>query len=186
MKQIRNSIMRGASGALGDELVFRQRAGKTVISLPAVAREYTPSTEQLEVRNKFLEASRYAKTVLADPALKEAYAAKSPLGTSAFNTALADFFKAPVIVSVDTGNYNGSAGGTIAVMATDDFKVSSVRISIIDADGAILEEGFAVAGAPGSDLWTYTTLNSVDIAGAKVSVQTYDLPGNVTIQETAL
>ncbi len=34
MKQVRNSIMRGASGSLGDELVFWQRAGKTVVSNP--------------------------------------------------------------------------------------------------------------------------------------------------------
>ncbi|GEP94969.1 hypothetical protein [Chitinophaga cymbidii] len=186
MKQTRNSIMRGTSGALGDELVFRQRAGKTVISLPPIVKAYPPTTGQLEVRNKFLEACRYAKTVLANPALKEAYAAKSPAGTSAYNTATADFFRAPVILSVDTGNYNGSAGGTILVLATDDFKVQSVRVSVIDADGEILEEGLAVAGASGTDLWTYTALNSVDITGAKVSVQAHDLPGNVTTQETEL
>lgn len=186
MKQNRNSIMRGASGALGEELVFRQRAGKTVISLPPVVKVYAPTTDQQEIRNKFLEASRYAKTVLANPALKEAYTSKSAAGTSAYNTAIADFFKVPVIVAVDPGNYNGAAGGTILVQATDDFKVQSVQVSILDADDEVLEEGLAVAVAETADLWTYTALNSVTITGAKLKVQARDLPGNVTTQEITL
>lgn len=178
--------MRGASGALGEELVFRQRAGKTVISLPPIVKVYAPTTDQLEVRNKFLEASRYAKTVIANPALKEAYTSKSVAGTSAYNTAIADFFRAPVIVATDAGNYNGAAGGTILVQATDDFKVQSVQVSILDANDEVLEEGFATASADSPDLWTYTALSSVSITGAKLKVQARDLPGNVTTQEITL
>lgn len=64
MRQKRNSIMKGASGALGDELVFRQRAGKTVISLPAVLGPDDPTDEQLGIRERFRNAIRYAKMVL--------------------------------------------------------------------------------------------------------------------------
>lgn len=85
--------MRGASGALGDELVFKQRAGKTVISLPQPPRIDNPTNAQLAVRSKFREAERYAKAVIADPVLKATYLARAEAGVSAYNMAISDFLR---------------------------------------------------------------------------------------------
>ncbi|HEY1202163.1 MAG TPA: hypothetical protein VGE79_14320, partial [Niastella sp.] len=73
MRQSKNSIMRGASGALGDELVFRQRAGKTVISVPAARIIDRRTKEQLLYREKFRQAVTYARKVVADPVQKALY-----------------------------------------------------------------------------------------------------------------
>lgn len=179
--------MRGSSGSLGEELVFRQRAGKTVVSLPPAPREDNPTADQLEIRSKFQEASRYAKTAIANPALKAAYRLKAELGTSAYNVAFADFFRAPVILKVDPTNYTGSPGSVILIEATDDFKVQSVQVSIINAAGDVLEAGNAVANPESADFWTYTaTTSNPDGASGIVKVQVSDLPGNVTTQELSL
>ena len=185
MKQRRNSIMRGMSGALGEELVFRQRAGKTVVSLPPISREDDPTDKQQEVRTKFQEATRYAKTALANPDLKAAYKAKSPLGASAYNTAFADYFRAPEILNVDITGYNGIVGDTIHVIATDDFKVKAVQVTILDGAGAILETGAAVADAENDDSWVYTiTVSNPD--GYLDKVEASDLPGNKTVKDQNL
>jgi hypothetical protein len=185
MKQTRNSIIRGTSGALGEELVFRQRAGKTVMSLPAIPREDNPTNKQVGIRGKFKDANRYAKMVLEDPALKAAYKAKAPLGTSAQNLALADFFKAPEILDIDLSSYTGAIGSTILIEATDDFKVKSVQVSIISGSGEVMETGAAVVNPGSGDFWTYTATTGSDGA-AMVKVDVSDLPGNVTTQELSL
>jgi hypothetical protein len=184
MRQKRNSIMKGASGALGDELVFRQRAGKTVISLPAVLGPDDPTDEQLGIRERFRNAIRYAKMVLADPALKEMYQARVTPGVSAYNLAFADHFKSPVITGIDLSNYSGSPGNTIRIGATDDFKVEAVQVSIFNAAGTVVEEGAAVVSPETGDVWIYTaTAANATLAGGKVTVKASDRPGNVTTQE---
>jgi len=187
MKQKNNRVMRGASGALGDELVFRQRAGKTVISVPPLPRLDNPTEDQKAVRIKFEAATRYAKTAIEDADLKAAYAAKAKRGVSAYNVALTDFFKAPVVTEIDISNYSGSPGDTIRIFATDDFKVQAVQVSILNAAGTVVEEGAAIAAPEGKDFWIYTaTTANAAPAGGKVSVQASDLPGNVTTKEQAL
>lgn len=187
MKQNRNSIMRGASGALGEELVFRQRAGKTVISLPPAPREDNPTGDQVEVRSKFKDANRYAKAACADPVLKVAYKAKARPGMSAFNVAMVDFFKAPEIIEVDAGNYTGLSGEPILILATDDFKVQAVKVTILNIAGDEIESGTALAHPESDDFWTYTTTaTNPDGASGVIKVQVSDLPGNVTTQELSL
>jgi len=146
MKQYNNIVMTGASGSLGKQLVFRQRAGKTVISMPPAKIETAPSASQLKLRNKFAAAIRYARLVLANPALKAAYQAKAMPGVSAYNTAISDYLKAPEIISADAAAYTGLPGDKISIHATDDFRVQQVYLTIQGADGSILEEGTAVAG----------------------------------------
>lgn len=179
--------MRGTSGALGDELVFRQRAGKTIISLPPVPRPDNPTDEQNSIRTKFQEATRYARTIMANPTLKELYAARAKGGVTAFNLAFADFFKAPEIIAVDLDDYTGAVGNTITVLATDNFKVQTVFVSIQDDEGNLVEEGAAVINADNDDFWTYTatTANATPAAGT-VIVRASDLPGNMTVQEVEL
>lgn len=187
MKQKYNRVMRGASGALGDELVFRQRAGRTVISVPPLPQPDNPTEKQKAVRIKFEAASRYAQTAIEDADLKALYQAKAKRGMSAYNVALTDFFKAPVITRIDISNYSGSPGDTIRVLATDDFKVQAVRVSILNAAGAVVEEGAAIAASEGKDFWIYTaTVANAAPAGGKVSAQASDLPGNVTTAEQLL
>lgn len=182
MRQSKNSIMRGARGALGEGIVFRQRAGKTVISLPAVRRVDKRTEKQLMFRERFKQAVMYARQVVADPAQKALYQIIAKPGVPAYNMAFRDRFKAPVITEIDIGNYRGSPGDVIRIGAVDDFRVESVQVTILNAAEAIVEEGLAVAGPEGPWLYTATNAN-VAPAGGKVLVQVSDLAGNVTKKE---
>lgn len=185
MRQSRNSIMRGARGALGEELVFRQRGGKTVISIPAVRRIDRRTDEQLMFRERFRQAVMYARNVVADPAQKALYQTIAKPGVPAYNMAFRDRFKAPVITEIDIGNYSGSPGDLIRIAAADDFRVERVLVSILSATGTVVEEGPAVAGPEGT--WFYTAIiTNTTPAGGKVIVQVSDLPGNITAGEASL
>jgi hypothetical protein len=185
MLQSRNSVMRGASGALGDELVFRQRAGRTVISLPAARRADNPTEEQLAYRERFRQSIIYARTAIADPGRKAIYQAIAEQGASAFNMAFRDRFKAPVITGIDIGNYSGSPGDLIRVGAVDDFRVETVRVTILNAAGTVMEEGPAVVSPEGTWMYTATVANATP-AGGKMVVEASDLAGNVTKEELVL
>lgn len=177
--------MRGASGALGNELVFRQRAGKTVISLPPAPREDNPTEIQLGLRTRFQEAIAYGRFVIADPLGKAAYAAKAGAGVSAYNVAFVDYFKPPTIQTAEAQNFSGSPGDTIRIHATDDFKVQTVHVQIMDEAGTILEEGPATVSTESADNWTYTLANAQP-AAAKAKVTASDLPGNQAVKELEL
>lgn len=177
--------MRGASGALGNELVFRQRAGKTVISLPPAPREDNPTEIQEGFREKFRKAIAYARSVIADPLIKAAYEAKAGAGVSAYNVAFTDYFKPPTIHSAEAVNFSGSPGDAIHIHATDDFKVHTVYVQIMDEAGTILEEGPATASAESTDTWAYTLANARP-AAAKAKVTASDLPGNQASRELEL
>lgn len=179
--------MRGASGALGEELVFRQRAGKTIICLPAPPRLDDPSDEQLAFRERFRLAIRYAKAAIADPDLKAVYQAITEPGNTAYNMAFRDRFKPPVITGIDLSTYTGAPGDTIRVGAADDFRVETVQVAILDAAGAILEQGPALISPEDGGTWAYTaTVANAAPAGGKVIATASDLAGNITNQESAL
>lgn len=110
-----NVITHGLSGKFGDLVVFRQRAGKTLATKAPGAREGEPSEKQLAVQQRFQKAVLYGKSVLADPAAKEAYAAAAQNGQSAYNIAFADYFSAPDILEVDLSAYSGQAGHQYAL-----------------------------------------------------------------------
>jgi hypothetical protein len=185
-KQKGNVVTYGLSGKVGDLLVFRQRNGKTVVSkIPTMPK--TVSEKQMDSRIRFQRATIYAKAAIVDPETGELYAAgaKKQKGKTAYNIAIADFFNAPNIDTVDLSDYNGAADETIRIVATDDFAVKSVHVSIINADGVTVEEGEAVHGA--GNMWKYTTTQeNGDVSGYKIEVDAYDLPGNIAHEEKSI
>ena len=121
-----------------------------------------------------------------DEGEKAEYQEKSTISKSEYNVAVADFMKAPDIDEIDITNYTGKVGDTIRVRAIDDFKVVQVQISIINADGTILEEGNAVLQDNGLD-WIYTATQQNDnLDGDKIIVRASDKPGNITTEEEIL
>ncbi len=84
-----NIILAKMKGAIGKQLVYRQFNGKTVVSkYPDRSEvEYTPG--QLKYREVFAKASKYASSIIKDPAKKKAY--KVEPGVSVYHTALRDF-----------------------------------------------------------------------------------------------
>ena len=179
-KQKNNVVTYGLSGKIGDLLVFRQVAGKTVVAkLPQQSSKV--SDKQKEHRKRFQQAVIYAKTAIASPETGELYKAGAKKGQFPVNVAVADFFNAPDIELVDLTGYTGAAGDVIKISASDDFMVKSVSVKIVNAEGEV-EEGSALPDA--GLLWIYTaTGNNNSVETSKIIITVSDLPGNLTVEE---
>ena len=180
-----NVITKGASGKFADLLVFTQRYGRTFLGKVPV-NGGKPSVNQLAVREKFLKAVKYARQTMQDPAIKPLYSERAGNGITAFNLAIVDYFSAPEIDEINTSAYTGAVGSKIEVKASDDTKVTGVRMSIYDPAGNTVEEGDAVQD-PANGHWFYTaTAANAVLAGTKISASAKDLPGNETKAEKVL
>ncbi|MDR1981683.1 MAG: hypothetical protein LBQ39_08730 [Tannerellaceae bacterium] len=181
-----NVVTHGLSGTIGDMLIFSQRYGKTIVSKVPDRSKIIESEKQRAQRDRFQEAIVYGKIAVSDPELNAAYRAKAGKGLTGYNVAIADMLHAPDIKSIDLSDYTGKAGDVIRVSVTDDFMVKDVKISIVNIDGTLVEEGSAVPDASGY-LWTFkATQNNDSLIGDKITVTASDLPGNVTQEEQVL
>jgi hypothetical protein len=184
-----NSLTTGKlSGTLGKELVFRDWDGKTVVAKAPKKRKGDPTSQQAETQEKFLIASRYARSVIKreNKDLANAYAAVLRPRQNVYSRALEDFMSPPVVKSINTRTYKGAAGDLIVINALDDFRVASVRVEIYAANGTLLEEGNAEP-SPDDIYWTYkaTQANS-PLAGSKIIAIATDVPRNEGTLEVTL
>ena len=145
-----NPVLEGIRGAIGD-LVFKHYGEEVIVGRKPDPSNTPPTAGQQAVRERFKLAALYGKTVLADAESKQLYttAAKAK-GIPMFALALADFFNAPVVDEIDLAGYSGKAGDPIKVRAHDDFVLVGVGVTIRGTDGAVLEQGAAVAGTDGT------------------------------------
>ena len=183
-KQKNNVVTYGLSGKIGDLLIFRQVDGQTVVAKPP-QHSGKVSDKQKAHRRRFQEAVFYAKEAIATPELAELYAAGAKKGKKPYTVAVADFLNAPDIDEVNLSGYHGAVGDTIQVNASDDFEVKNVTVKIVNALGATVEEGAAIHKV--GNWWTYTATTEVnDLAGSKIIVSAFDIPGNVTREESTI
>lgn len=182
MAKVKNNIVtEGLSGMLGQRIVFRQRGGKTIVSVKPQVTAERSEAQRLQMQ-KFKEAGQYASKVLQDPNVKAAYALRAKPGQSAYNVALADYLSAPDISLVDFSLYDGKKGSQLTIRATDDHLVSEVHVAIYSAAGTLLEEGPANEQENGLD-WTYTTQKAAtDVQGQRLEIRATDLPGNRSLR----
>ena len=177
-----NLLVRGASGNVGKQFVYRKRGDDTFITrMPATDKNAKPTQQQEKVRDLFTAASGYATGVIADPKLKAEYQkkAKANAGRTAYNVAFRDYLKAPVVKSIDTEMYKGTAGTTIVIDARDDFRVVEVFVSIKTAAGVLVEEGNAILNPINRNEWFYkATQNNAALSGSIIQATAKDLPGN--------
>ena len=181
-----NVIVKGASGKFGRQIVFSQRAGKTIMSKPPL-RTAPPTTKQKEQQTKFARAAAYARNALLDPTLKADYTAeaKTRQNVSPYNMALTDYLRPPVITNVDTSAYSGDASGEkIIIEAADAFKITTMKVKITAANSSTLEEGNATLV---NGKWQYTTTTTnTTLTGSKITLTATDRPGNTTTKEITL
>jgi hypothetical protein len=178
-----NLLTKGFSGKIGDEIVFRQVRNRTLFAKRPRKRNNPLPTEQSE---RFAKAVLYAKTALADPALRTEYENVAFLGglNSAYVAALTDYLRKPVISLVYTDQYTGAIGEVIWITAQDDFKITSVEVSLQRPDGSVVETAQAVAEG-GRWKFTSTKVNAVR-TGTKVIVKAKDRPGQEVMVEQVL
>jgi hypothetical protein len=167
----KNIITQGLSGMLGGTIVFRQVGDQTIVSTPPTPTQNPPTAKQVAHRQRFQEASVYAKAQLQDPDMKAEYEAMGEARhLTAYAVAVADFMQAPDIQEIDLSDYSGDAGDTIRVRVTDGFRVETVRVIITNGDGSQVEAGDAVQQQNAVD-WVYTaTVNNASLNGDKITI----------------
>jgi hypothetical protein len=179
-----NVLTHGLSGLVGDMIVFRQRANKTIVCGKPRPSTKEPTASSLAIRARFKRASQYATSAMENATLKAEYQATAKLGQSAFNKAFSDYQKAPEIYQdIDLETYTGAIGDTIEISAIDDFRVVSVHVKVSSAADVLIEQGQAVQSPNGLDwVYTFTAVNS-EVTGSKLIITATDLPGNKTVLE---
>ncbi|MFB9120415.1 hypothetical protein ACFFUE_04340 [Bergeyella porcorum] len=183
-KTINNSITHGVSGKFGEQIVFRQVNGQTLMCKSPISRGKT-SAKQEQQQEKFKKASQYAKRALEDPVLSAGYAleAKRRKGQSAYNVAVADYLISPTIDKVDVSAYTGNVGEKIKIQAYDDYKVEAVKV-YIHTSSSLVEEGEAIL--QGIE-WIYTIqTENTNLSGSKITVKVIDTAGNESEQEVVV
>ena len=155
-KEHNNILVRGLSGAVGDQFVIQQtRSEKTIIAnKPHFAEDRVFSKTQKNHQDAFREASAYAKLEKT----QNVYIQKAmETGSIPYNLAISDWFGPPEVLEIDLKGSTGAAGQSIRIKARHNFKVRRVAVVIPDIEAETLEAGEAVLTAEGSPWWTYTT-----------------------------
>jgi hypothetical protein len=139
----------------------------------------------MAARERFREAALYGKMVMADADAKALYVdAAKEKGKPVFSLTIADFFNAPSVDEVDLSAYSGAVGDEIIIMASDDFAVLGVDISLSDGVGNPIERGAAVETPPDSGRGVYIATVAVATGTTvRIAVSASDLPGSVDTTE---
>jgi hypothetical protein len=182
-----NDVTLGLRGKFGKQFVFRKFLNRTI-----AVRKSRPTggntQAQSEHRDQFRLATLYAKRCLLQPALKAEYEliARATDQVSAFAAAVGDYLKPVAITAVVTVTYKGEAGYPLGILVNDLFKVKTMKVTISDAAGNILESGDAML-SEGAVGYTYiTTVSIPDVTGLVIKVEVTDRPGNIVAQEVTL
>ncbi len=166
------------SGKVG-QVVVKRRDGKYYVATPPIHTK-PPTEKQLEHREKFAKAIRYAKMATDEESPdKETYeeaAETASDGRSPMNMAVSDWFHPPEIDEVDFSEYHGRAGDVITILLKNEAKVDSVKLTISDADGNLLERGEATRRM--ALVWDYTATQDLPGDDATFVISVTDLPGN--------
>jgi hypothetical protein len=149
-------------------------------------RKQPLSERQRAQRERFADASDYAKMQMTDEVRKARYRARiNNAHTSAYSVALADALNPPTVKYLNTTAYLGVAGNVITIKAVDDFEVTRVLVQIKSPDGTMIEHGAAVKDKRRPFIWRYiATVMNPALYGTIVSATAYDHPGNQATLET--
>jgi len=175
-----NIIVRGMSGSIGKQLVFKQYGDRTIVSAMPDMSKVVKSKKQKAENVKFSEASAYAQAQMADPVSKAEYKAKAKGLQKPHNVAIADFYNPPEIRKIDATDVRATK--TVTIYAIDDFMVTDVTVEVYDTDGVLLEQGHAVETSQW--FWAYQIMGDISsLNGIRLVVAAFDKPGNKTTQE---
>ena len=182
-----NDLTKTYSGIFGNQVVLRNRRGKSVMTIPATRPKTVPTERQERVRKNFCDAAVYARNALKIPDRSLAYSAKAKAsGLSAHVVAMTDFLHSPEVREIITRDYEGKPGDLIHVVARDDFKVAKVIVSILDPKGEILEKGICELD-PLTSRYDYTvTVLTEPLKGVVITAEAFDYPDHMGMLSVTL
>jgi hypothetical protein len=185
MPKVDPGLLDGLHGRVDKNFYFRVVNGKTYMSAMPKKRTTKKGVIQKEC-SKFRLAVVYALLARNNAALVKLYKPKARGFNSVYTMAIADFMKAPEIVTVFHNDYTGQPGSEIRITVKNIIRVRSVTVTITGADGKQIEEGEAILLKNGSS-WNYQAVseNSTTFR-TTILVTAIDYPGNKVFREILL
>jgi hypothetical protein len=185
-KSKENLLTKTYGGKLGNQLVLRTRGDVSILAKRPKKSSNPITSKVAKVRRNFKLASIWAKNALLDPAVRADYMARIKGNESAYNLAMRNFLKPPVVDTIDASGYHGQKGERIKVVALDDFKVTGLDVKITGPNGTLIEEGSCQEDAENL-CWIYTaTVDAGDPQGFVVHATALDIPGHPGSLEVTL
>jgi hypothetical protein len=178
-KIINNPLLTGASGKLGNTVVYRTINGKVqMANKPRPRKQNSPAQEEAKI--EFLLARNYAKKQVDNPEFKAVYTKGiTPTKRTAYQVAMMDYFNPPQVRAIDAVEYQGKIGDEIKLVAYDDFMITKVIVAITDPNGVQLERGEAQVADIEANRWSYkAAAANASVTGSTIKVTAYDRPGN--------
>jgi hypothetical protein len=173
-----NDLLKNYSGIFGNQVLLKNRRGKSVMTIPPVKVKGEPTEKQSSWRQRFRLGSRFAKLAMQDPELRALYEARSRNGLSPYVLAMTDYLCSPEVNQIDRAGYRGNPGDMIVVTADDNFGVTKVTVTITDPSGAPIEEGECTENLL-TGRYEYTATVAVpERAGVTILARAFDRPGN--------
>jgi len=161
-----NELIKALSGQIGGLVIRPMPDGSVSVSMAPnfSRRKFSPG--QTQHQKRFREAAAYAH----EAAKTQPIYAQLAEGTmkTAYNFAVSDWFKPPVIHEILQRD------GKIFVEASDNVMVAKVVVTVLDAQGTVLETGEAISGE--GNWWEYVPQTT----GKTITAEAWDLAGNVT------
>jgi hypothetical protein len=166
------------SGKFGNQMVYRNRDGVSILAKMPKKNPKTATRAQLDARRKFRMASRWAKQALLDPEMLAEYTRLASGMKTSYVMAMTNYLRPPEVREILVSEYKGAIGDRIGVVATDDFRVISVKVSVKDAAGTLIEEGPCVEDLS-ADCWVYTATQAIDdLTGLVITAVATDIPNH--------
>jgi hypothetical protein len=179
-KSVPDPSGRKLKGRVGNFVYYELNGNTYVRTVPR--REEPPTPAELRNQSRFRAAAKFAHATLTDPEQNARYAAAgSRCGSSAYNVAVSDFMRAPVITEVDLTGYTGQTGQSIRIRA-EEKKIGASTVNLVIADSAkvVWEEGAATAEDDGVT-WRYAAQRDLPADRSLwITVTAKDQPGNRT------
>lgn len=169
-----NLLLQFISGTIGNQVTVYERLGQMIMAKKRRPSKKKPTKKQLAARAKMRVAVQRATVMLEDLDLKAYYESLAGPGQNAHNMAVRDAYHSPEVQNIKVEDKQ------VIVTAKDEFRVATVEVRVIDAEGVILEKGPAVLGRNGVD-WHYKA--AALTPGSRVIAVVKDLPGNETVKE---
>jgi hypothetical protein len=166
-----NTATRGLSGKF-ESILFKTFRGKT-FAYPEPKKPTKQSEEQRKNRDRFRNASYFAKTVMQDPEKKEYYRriARRLKLPNAYTAAITDYMRKTQIPEVTVSD-------KVEIETfKKGFKVKSVNVVITDSNHQLIEQG--AARMKEYELWWYhpVTVNLHEIKSYRVIITAIDQTG---------
>jgi hypothetical protein len=172
-----NPLLLAIQGRIGD-LVIVHEGGQMYVRRKPKKLPGFRSAAQLAQTSRFAVGSRWARTVLTDPAVRALYQKACQGHLTPHNIAVKDYLHPPVVHAIDLDSYSGHPGDVIRIRASDDFHVEGVAVQILTVGGEMLEAGQA-EWDEAAGCWLYVSRVLVPPETTILTeVAAIDLPGN--------